>query len=660
MRLKGGDPFVFGRGGEEALALREAGIPFEVVPGITAGVAAPAYAGIPVTHRELATRRRVRHRPRGPGQAGDGARLAGAGRVPRARSSSTWACARCRGSPSGSSRAGARPDEPVAVVERGTLPGQRTLLATLATSPSAPRRRAIRAPAITLVGAGRRAARAARLAGARGRCTGARVAVTRARAQASALAARLRELGADGRRGAGDPHRSRSTRALPDLAGYDLSCVTSPERRARAVRAARRRRPRRARARRATRRRDRPGHRAGAARARHRRRRRAGARGRRGAGGGARATSPCARALIARGARGPRRAAGRAARARRRGRRAGALRDRRRAARRGTRARGRRRRLLTFTSASTVRFFPPAGGALRRPAARLDRSGHQRGAARGRARAGRRGRPHTPDGLIAALLAASRERPRPPARCTCARRRRRTTARASSRRRRAARDARDRGRADAQAAGARDGRGPPRPAARCCCSLVLRSYDPLLPLRARPRRRGPRGDAARGQMAERRAPRGPQARGYPGRGAPAGGLGGARDRRQRRASTPPSCRRTLTPRPRRSAARPLRSRRPLTSCSVALQQRPAEPRRGLPGRRCGHATRCSAGRFAGPAGGHRRRDRRRRPPYSSACPDGRMHTLAAGEVHLGGALTGRTSGAPPIARILTDVRPTSR
>ena len=130
VRLKGGDPFVFGRGGEEAETLAAAGVPFEVVPGVTAGVAAPAYAGIPVTHRE---------------DASAVAFVAGHEDPSKDGSSIDWdALARFRGTlvlymsvkrlPDVAARliAGGRSaDEPAAAVERGTTPAQRTVSATL-------------------------------------------------------------------------------------------------------------------------------------------------------------------------------------------------------------------------------------------------------------------------------------------------------------------------------------------------------------------------------------------------------------------------------------------------------------------------------------------------------------------------------------------------
>ena len=250
VRLKGGDPFVFGRGGEEALVCLEAGIPFEVVPGVTAGVAAPAYAGIPVTHRELASGVAFvtgHEHPDKPETALDWPALAafpgtlvfymGVRALPRIAEQLV---------------AGGRPaDEPVAVVERGTLPGQRTLLATLADVAERAAAERITAPAITLVGP---------VAGLREQLAwlerrplhGRTVAVTRARPQASALAARLRELGAEVVEAPAIRTRALEA-ALPDVRGLRPRLRDVAERRPRAVRAARRGGPRRAGARRAAR-----------------------------------------------------------------------------------------------------------------------------------------------------------------------------------------------------------------------------------------------------------------------------------------------------------------------------------------------------------------------------------------------------------------------
>ena len=195
VRLKGGDPFVFGRGGEEAEALREAGIPFTIVPGITAGVAASAYAGIPVTHRDSASAVAFitgHEDPEKPESALDWASLAAfpgtlvfymgvkrlAGIAERLI-------------------AGGRPDsEPAAVIERGTLPGQRVVSGTLATIAGLAVEQDIHAPAISLIGSV--AALRPQLAWFEAQpLFGRTVAVTRARAQASGLAGRLRELGAE-------------------------------------------------------------------------------------------------------------------------------------------------------------------------------------------------------------------------------------------------------------------------------------------------------------------------------------------------------------------------------------------------------------------------------------------------------------------------------
>jgi uroporphyrinogen III methyltransferase / synthase len=225
VRLKGGDPFVFGRGGEEAEALAAAGVRFEVVPGVTAGVAAPAYAGIPVTHRDAASAVAFVTGHEDPGKLESALDWEALARFPGtlvlymgvrnlARIAERLIAA------------GRDADEPAAVVERGTLPGQRTVTSTLARIPDAAREADLQAPAVTVVGpvAGLREA----LAWFERRpLHGEVVAVTRARAQASGLAARLAALGAEVVEAPAiriEPRRAE----LGDLSRYDLVCLTSP------------------------------------------------------------------------------------------------------------------------------------------------------------------------------------------------------------------------------------------------------------------------------------------------------------------------------------------------------------------------------------------------------------------------------------------------
>ena len=196
VRLKGGDPYVFGRGGEEALALLETGLPFEVVPGVTSGIAAPAYAGIPVTHRGIST---------------SVAFVTGHEDPTKDRSEVDWkkiasaadtlvlymGVGRLREISSELVSAGRSPETPVAVVRWGTVPQQRTVTGTLEDIADRVAEAKLKPPAITVVG------EVVSLRGAGldwyerrplfGRC----VVVTRARAQAGELSARLEGLGAE-------------------------------------------------------------------------------------------------------------------------------------------------------------------------------------------------------------------------------------------------------------------------------------------------------------------------------------------------------------------------------------------------------------------------------------------------------------------------------
>lgn len=183
VRLKGGDPYLFGRGGEEALALDLAGVPYEVVPGVSAALAAPALAGIPITHRGLASAVTIvtGHEPAGTdweALARSGATLVVLMAVERRAEVAQHLVA-----------AGMDPQTPVAVVERASTDRQRSVRTTLGALGATP----VEAPATLVVGG----VAGLRLAAAEDRpLFGRRVVVTRAREQAGELAHALVALGA--------------------------------------------------------------------------------------------------------------------------------------------------------------------------------------------------------------------------------------------------------------------------------------------------------------------------------------------------------------------------------------------------------------------------------------------------------------------------------
>lgn len=231
VRLKGGDPFVFGRGGEEGEALRDAGIEFEVVPGVTAGVAASAYAGIPVTHRD---------------DASAVAFVTGHEDPEKAETAIDWEALasfpgtlvfymgvkRLGDNATALIAAGRDANEPAAAVERGTMNGQRTVVAKLGTLAEEVKREGIGAPALIVVG--EVVERRESLAWLERRpLYGRRIVVTRARAQASGLAATLRGLGAEvvelpAIRIESRIESEEVRHAVAGVNGYSLICLTSP------------------------------------------------------------------------------------------------------------------------------------------------------------------------------------------------------------------------------------------------------------------------------------------------------------------------------------------------------------------------------------------------------------------------------------------------
>ena len=195
VRLKGGDPMIFGRGGEEAAELAAAGVPFEIVPGISSTIAGPAYAGIPVTHRDHNTQLTIFTGHEDPTKGFSSVDYAQLAKAPGTKVF-VMGVARLREITSSFIEHGADPQTPAAITQWATTAAQRTVTGTLATLADLAESANIAAPAVTVIGDVVRERKHIQWFETRP-LFGKRIVVTRTREQAGVLSKGLAELGAD-------------------------------------------------------------------------------------------------------------------------------------------------------------------------------------------------------------------------------------------------------------------------------------------------------------------------------------------------------------------------------------------------------------------------------------------------------------------------------
>jgi uroporphyrin-III C-methyltransferase len=150
VRLKGGDPFLFGRGGEEAEALADNNVDFEVVPGVTSAIAAPAYAGIPITHRDYSSSVAIvtGHR------AGNAGKIVDWSKIARAVDTIVvlMGVEALESIANRLMEGGLSPQTPVAIIEQGTSKTQKSLMGTLGTIAAEAKERGVKPPAVIVIG----------------------------------------------------------------------------------------------------------------------------------------------------------------------------------------------------------------------------------------------------------------------------------------------------------------------------------------------------------------------------------------------------------------------------------------------------------------------------------------------------------------------------